>query len=223
MIAVERGLLPAPYANQHHLDCGDAHSASELGQPATRPKRPLCQLSPATDIAAHRGLDRRYLVTHDPLRTCAVEDCCSPILCQPHFAYRFAIARHWSGKSNPCAGAATNQPSSPAYEPGADKSVAFQSNFQGFFSIHGLALDERVSIPAATIRTSAVVRRWRDPSEIINWGRHGTHARCINGIERQYSCCFGLRELRHCGQPLQFVDLWRRRASFLPWLNLERA
>lgn len=40
---------------------------------------------------------------------------------------------------------------------------------------------------------------------------HGPWARPYKfnayAIERQYSCCFGLRELRHCGQPTQFVGL----------------
>jgi len=40
---------------------------------------------------------------------------------------------------------------------------------------------------------------------------HGSWARPYKfnayAIERQYSCCFGLRELRHCGQPTQFVGL----------------
>jgi hypothetical protein len=30
-MVAERGLLPAPPANQHHLDCCDAHSISEMG------------------------------------------------------------------------------------------------------------------------------------------------------------------------------------------------
>ena len=61
VVAEELGLLPAPHANQHHLDCCDAHPASGLGQ---NPKLPHCNIVVCfTSISRPRqeGSIRRYV------------------------------------------------------------------------------------------------------------------------------------------------------------------